>query len=294
MEFWKDLEAVTVGYYEVLMQHLPRLVLGTVVLIAIWMVAGRAKRALRTRLGKTMDDPLLVDFLAQILKVILVIFGLLLFLSIVGLGKAASGLLAGAGVSAFIIGFAFKDIGENFLAGIIMAFDRPFRIGDVVEIAGKTGKIIGLTLRDTHVKTFDGKDVYIPNGMIVRNPIVNLTIDGFLRNNFEVRLSANADIDEAIGIVRTTLAGISGILQDDRAPNTFISDYQPSGMTLAIQYWFNTTDPNVSSLALKTEAIQGTIRALKKAGFHLPAEVREVRISGGTLATSTADNSGEE
>ena len=66
----------------------------------------------------------------------LVIFGLLLFLGIVGLGKAASGLLAGAGVSAFIIGFAFKDIGENFLAGIIMAFDRPFRIGDVVEIAG--------------------------------------------------------------------------------------------------------------------------------------------------------------
>ncbi len=285
MDFWEDMKEVAQSYYEVLLHHLPRIVIGTLVLIFIWTIAGRAKRALKARLSKTMDDPLLVDFLAQILKVALVIFGLLLFLGIVGLGKAASGLMAGAGVSAFIIGFAFKDIGENFLAGIIMAFDRPFRIGDVVEIAGKTGKIIGLSLRDTHMKTFDGKDVYIPNGMIVRNPIVNLTIDGFLRNDFQVRLESSSNVDDAIAVVRTTLEQIEGILQEDRAPNTFISEYLPSGMTLVVQYWFNTNDPTVSSLALKTEAIQRSIHALKDAGFHLPADVREVHVSGGSQPT---------
>lgn len=290
MDFWEDMKEVALSYYEVLLHHLPRIIIGTLVLIFIWTIAGRAKRALKKRLTKTMDDPLLVDFLAQILKVALVIFGLLLFLGIVGLGKAASGLLAGAGVSAFIIGFAFKDIGENFLAGIIMAFDRPFRIGDVVEIAGKTGKIVGLSLRDTHMKTFDGKDVYIPNGMIVRNPIVNLTIDGFLRNDFQVRLAASSNVDDAIAVVRGTLEQIEGILQEDRAPNTFISDYQPNGMTLVIQYWFNTTDPTVSSLALKTAAIQNCIHALKNAGFHLPAETREIKMSGGnTTLTDQAE-----
>ncbi|MEL6657962.1 MAG: mechanosensitive ion channel family protein [Bacteroidota bacterium] len=284
MKFWNSLKTVSIGYYELFILYLPRIVLGTVVLIVIWTLAGRAKRALKKRLGKTMDDPLLVDFLSQILKVSLIVFGLLLFLGIVGLGKAASGLLAGAGVSAFIIGFAFKDIGENFLAGIIMAFDRPFRIGDVVEIAGKTGKIIGLTLRDTHVKTFDGKDVYIPNGMIVRNPIVNLTIDGFLRNDFTVRLTAGANVDEAITLVRRILGEVAGVLKEDRAPNIFIADYQPSGISLAIQYWFNTNDPNVSSLALKTEVIQKCLSALKKAGFHLPPDVREIHITGGQLS----------
>lgn len=277
------MKEVALSYYDLLIHQLPRIVLGTLVLIVIWTIAGRSKRALKNRLNRTMDDPLLVDFLSQILKVALVIFGLLMFLGIVGLGKAASGLLAGAGVSAFIIGFAFKDIGENFLAGIIMAFDRPFRIGDVVEIAGRTGKIIGLTLRDTHMKTFDGKDVYIPNGMIVRNPIVNLTIDGYLRNEFQVRLAANTNANEAIAVVRSTLAQIDGILQEDRAPNTFVSDYQPSGMTLMVQYWFNTNDPNVSSLALKTAAIQSSVHALKDAGFHLPAETREIRVSGSTM-----------
>ena len=288
MEFWESLKNVSYEYYQTLILYLPRIVLGTFVLIVIWTIAGRAKRALASRLGKTMDDPLLVDFLAQILKVSLVIFGLLLFLGIVGLGRAASGLLAGAGVSAFIIGFAFKDIGENFLAGIIMAFDRPFRIGDIVEIAGKTGKIIGLTLRDTHVKTFDGKDVFIPNGMIVRNPIINLTIDGFLRNDFTVRLAAGADVDKAIELVRNTIADVAGVLQDDRAPTIYISDYQPSGINLAIMYWFNTGDPNVSSLALKTEIIQRCLGTLKDAGYHLPAEVREIRITSGGLAQAEA------
>ena len=291
MEFWNNLQGVLQAYYFGLIAHLPRLLLAVIVLVIVWSIAGRSKRALRNRLGKRIDDPLLVDFLSQILKVVLVIFGFLVFLSIVGLGGAASGLLAGAGVSAFIIGFAFKDIGENFLAGIIMAFDRPFRIGDVVEIANKTGKIIGLTLRDTHVKTFDGKDVYIPNGMIVRNPIVNLTKDGLLRQNFDVRMAADSDIEQAITLIRSTLEQVPGLLQEDRKPNIFIADYQPSGMVMTIQFWFNTNDPTITGLEVKSLAVRGTIKALKDAGFHLTADVRELKIVGeGNLLGRSGDS----
>lgn len=280
MNFWEDLRTFSYSYYEWLLGFLPRFIIGLVFIALMWLLAGRAKRALNSRLNKTMDDPLLANFLAQILKVVLVILGLLMGLGIMGLGGAAGGLLAGAGVSAFIIGFAFKDIGENFLAGIIMAFDRPFRIGDVVELAGHTGKIIGLTLRDTHMKTFDGKDVYVPNGMIVRNPIVNLTIDGFLRNEFNLRLGMSASVDEAVQITHDTLLSISGILSE-RAPNIFLSDFTAGGMTLMVQYWFNTDDPNVSSLAIKTQAISQVIKALTEAGFSLPTNRMEVQVKQG-------------
>jgi small-conductance mechanosensitive channel len=279
MDFFQELQKVLINYYYLAVEHLPRLVLGIIVLMIALTLAGRLKQAIRNRLGKTMDDPLLADFLALIFKVIFVIISFLLFFGIIGVSGLAGGLLAGAGMSAFIIGFAFKDIGENFLAGIIMAFDRPFRIGDTVTIGGHTGKIIYLTLRDTHVKTFDGKDVYIPNGMIVRNPIVNLTIDGFLRHDFTVRLASDSDMDQVVAFVKEVLERVEGVLQEDRAPNIFISDYQPSGMTLTVQYWFNTADPNVSSLALKTQVIQRTVRGLKGAGYHLPAEVREITIT---------------
>ena len=85
---------------------------------------------------------------------------LLLVLTIIGLGGVATGLLSGAGVGAFVIGFAFKDIGENFLAGILMAFDRPFNVGDTVELGGEKGKVIALNLRNTQVKSFDGIRIF--------------------------------------------------------------------------------------------------------------------------------------
>ena len=264
-------------YYEQIVIWLPKFIIGMLVLILSWLIARAAKRGFQKRLANRLDDPLLTQFLAQITKIFIIVIGFLLTFSIIGMGRAASGLLAGAGVGAFIIGFAFKDIGENFLAGIIMAFDRPFRIGDIVLIGGHEGVIRSLTLRDTHMKTFDGKDVYIPNGMIIKNPIVNYTIDGFLRHSFSIRLEYKADIDKARQIILDTLHEVNNILTEDRGPNVFVQELNPSAVVLGVQYWLNTADPNVSGLAVKTEATHKVIQALRVAGYHLPKEVLEIR-----------------
>ncbi len=110
--FWNDILEQVNSYYESIVMLLPRLVLGLFLFLAFLCLAG--------------------------------------LLQIVGLGKAAASLLAGAGISAFVIGFAFKDIGENFLAGILMAFKRPFRVGDIMEIRNYDGKALML---HTHEKT---------------------------------------------------------------------------------------------------------------------------------------------
>ena len=179
--FWNDLLDQVSAYYQSIVALMPKLVLGIIIILVFWYLSSLFKRWSGKWLRLRMDDPLLAVFLSRLVKATFLTIGLLAFLQVVGLGKAAGSLLAGAGISAFVIGFAFKDIGENFLAGILMAFKRPFRIGDVIESGDIKGTIIGLSLRDTQVKTFDGKDVYIPNGMILKNPIINYTIDGFLR-----------------------------------------------------------------------------------------------------------------
>jgi len=277
MKFLTDLKAVLLAYYDTFVAVLPRIVLGLVAFLIIFALAGRLQRLLKKRLLRTLDDPLLSDFLSQVLKVVLVTLAILVAFIIMGLGGAASGILAGASVSAFIIGFAFKDIGENFLAGIIMAFDRPFQIGNWVAIAGHDGTIVGLSLRDVHLKTFDGRDVYIPNGMIVRNPIVNYTQDGFLRREFTVQLGKESDVDKASALVLETLASIEGVLQDDHQPSVFVSDYNANGLVLTIQFWLNTIDPKISGLQVRNNAINRIIKALLAGNFYLPAEVREMR-----------------
>lgn len=264
-------------YYESVVALMPKLALGVLLILVFWYLSSLFKRWSGKWLRVRMDDPLLAVFLSRLVKATFITIGLLAFLQVVGLGNAAGSLLAGAGISAFVIGFAFKDIGENFLAGILMAFKRPFRIGDVIESGDIKGEIIGLSLRDTQVKTFDGKDVYIPNGLILKNPIINYTIDGFLRQEFDVGLDYGSDISQAIKVILGALAKVPGILQREKAPSVLISELGSSSLNLKAYYWLDTFDHNVSGLEVKNQAVEHTLLALDAAGFNLPGTIIEIK-----------------
>ncbi|WP_181885215.1 mechanosensitive ion channel domain-containing protein [Pontibacter diazotrophicus] len=128
--------------------------------VALW-IAGKEKAWLDGRLASKAHDQITGKYIALVSKWAVIIIGLLLVLQTLGLSGVASGLLASAGLSAVVIGFAFKDIAENFLAGLILAFNRPFEINDTIEVDETIGKVKALHLRTTHIRTFDSKDVFI-------------------------------------------------------------------------------------------------------------------------------------
>ena len=265
------------NYYNDLVVFLPFLIIGLLVLILFWWLGGRSKRFIQNRLGKVIDDPLLATFLSQLAKIVWTVIGFLIFLRIIGWGSVATSILATAGVTAFIIGFAFKDIGENFLAGIVMAFKRPFKMGDTIETNGIVGKIKLMSLRDTLVKTFDGKDVYIPNAMILKSPLKNYTIDGFLRFDLEFRLDYTTDFVHAAEIVSNQLKQVDGVLQELKPPDMAVENFENGTAILKAYFWINTFDPSTSVFKIKTEAFRNCISALKDAGIYLPHQVVEVK-----------------
>ena len=266
------------SYYEGLVVLLPKLIVAIIVFSVLYFLAGRIRKLVQKRLDKQMDDPLLARFLARIARVLIIIIALLIVLQILGLGATAGGLLATAGLGAFVIGFAFKDIGENFLAGIILAFDRPFRIKDVVELDGIEGVVITLNFRTSHLKTFDGKDVYIPNANIIKNKVINYTIDGFIRKNFELRLDYGSDIGRAQKIVLEVLGQVDGIIKAGaKAPAAHLTELENSIMKLTAYYWIDTFDETVSVFKVQTEVLDKSWNALHEAGFYMPGDVIEVK-----------------
>lgn len=275
--FWNDLRAHLLSYQESIVALLPKLAIGIILLLVFWYLASFFRRLSGRWLRRRMDDPLLAAFLSKLVRAAFITIGLLGFLQVVGLGKAAGSLLAGAGISAFVIGFAFKDIGENFLAGILMAFKRPFRIGDIVESGDIKGTIVGLSLRDTQVKTFDGKDVYIPNGLILKNPIINYTIDGFLRQEFVVGIDYGSDISGAIQAILGALAKVPGILQREKAPSVLVSQLGSSSLSLTAYYWLDTFDKEVSGAKVKNQAVEQVLGDLEAAGYYLPGDILELK-----------------
>lgn len=276
-EFITDVTNYMESYYQMLVELFPKILLSVVVLMISWLISLFIKNRLKHIFNRRIDDPLLAKFMIRVVKATVYIVAILLILKILGLGGAATALWGTAGVGAFIIGFAFKDIFEHFLAGILLAFDRPFRIGDIVELDGNKGTVVALTIRNTHIKTFDGQDVYIPNGNIIKNALKNYTIDGFMRHEFTVGLDYGSDVNKAIEVILNELDKIPEILKKAKAPAVLISDLSPSTLNLLVLFWLDTFDKNINAGNVKVTAVNNVLTALDNAGFYLPSEIIEIK-----------------
>jgi len=254
-------------YYHLFIHSLPRVVLALFVLVLAVLIARKMKAFARNRFQKNARDPLLSQFLSEIVRLVIIVISVSIVLGIAGLGGAASKVLAGAGITAFIFGFAFKDIGENFLAGVILAFKRPFHVGDIIESNGQRGKVAGMTLRETSLKTFDGKDVYMPNSMILNTPLINYTIDVFNRIEFTVAVPASSDIPKAIDIIKNILLEKKEVLKNERSPLVYVDTIATPNVTLMIRFWIEIMEEEEEAVKVKSDVIQKTLAAFRQVEF---------------------------
>jgi small-conductance mechanosensitive channel len=114
------------------MHYLPALIGGIICIILTFIVANLVAKLVSKYALRRTRDPLVTNFISKIVWSILLIFGIVIALGILGLGTISNKILAGAGITTFIVGFALKDIGENFLSGLILAFSRPYKVGNLI------------------------------------------------------------------------------------------------------------------------------------------------------------------
>lgn len=261
------------------LKNSPSIILGLTFLILFIILGSYLRNFTRNRLMNRIEDLLLVNFIARMVFLLVVVLGIVIFLNQVGLDKAAGGLLAGAGVSAIIIGFAFKDIGENFLAGFFLAISRPFSIGDIIEVDSFKGIAVALSFRNTHIRTFDGKDIFLPNAMLLKNPLTNYTRDGILRYDFVLGIDYGDDILAAGEVISDTLMAHTRIEQEgDLKPFILLEDFGTSTVNIRIHYWVNSLNFSGHIAELQTEVMVSVIKALMTNGFSLPADIVELKI----------------
>ena len=264
-------------YLEDFWLFLPKIVFAIIVLLIAIYIGRRVKRIAQKRMSKRTEDPLLAKFIAKVFQWGIILVGLALAMHFVGLGGIARGLLTSAGITGVVLGFAFRDIGENFLAGVLLAFNRPFDVGDTVESDTIKGVVKTLDLRNTHIRSFDGKDIYIPNAMILKNPLLNYTRDGLLRFDFVVGIDQGDDADRARTLILDKINELDGLLKDP-APVVAVEELAKSTVNLRVYYWVNLFEFKGSALDLKTTAITQTKKILMNEGFTLPADIQELKI----------------
>ncbi|MFZ4634125.1 MAG: mechanosensitive ion channel family protein [Saprospiraceae bacterium] len=260
------------------LHFLPEFAAGLVVMLVFVVLAGLSERLVRRVIKRYADDPLIANFIGRVSQVIVVLIGVLLMFSVWGLGHISEKLLAGAGVLTIVLGLAMQDIGKNFFSGVVMAFSKPFKVGNVIESQGMVGVVTDMTLRQTHIKTFDGKDIYLPNDALINNPLQNYTIDGYMRYEFKIGLDYHSDPEQAIQIIQDGMHTYDEVVRSEgKMPMAFVSNLSPNAMEMTVHYWVFLPGTSVSALALKSDIIIRTLRDLKQAGMYIPTSIVEIK-----------------
>ena len=266
-------------YYETILQNAPSFLIGVVVLFIGFAIANFGKKVTENRIKSKVQNTLSRLFIAQIISGIIKIITVVIFLDLVGFQNITTKILAGAGILTFVVGFAFKDIGENFLAGILLAFKSPFKENDLIETEKVIGYVKELRIRETIIKTTDGKDVFVPNSQIINSPLINYTIDGFLRNEFLLGLDYSSDLSKAIQVIIESVSKTEGVLLGGKKPAVIIDEFAASTINLKVLFWLDTFKSSSKSyhLGIRTQVMKNVLLALTENEFSVPSNIVEVK-----------------
>jgi small-conductance mechanosensitive channel len=274
-----DFSKIFNDFYSEISTKLPNIITGILVIIIFIILGKLFYTFIGKRIQKRWKDTIISNFVSEATKWSFYIFGIVIALNIVGFGNIASSLIAGAGISAIIFGFAFKDIGENFLAGIILALKRPFDIGDIIEVEGYKGNVKDLDLRVTHLRNAEGKDIYIPNSSIVKNTLTNYTKDGNLRVNFMIGIAPECNISHTRSLIIDYLKQNKEILKTP-LPNVVVSELGEFTTDLQVLFWVDIlTNKNLPDSYLghniRSKAITDIKEILDQNNIEMPSQVIE-------------------
>ena len=258
-----SLDAMIEGF----LARLPYVVVGLIVLL-VFFLAGRFLRAtLRLAGDRTQLDPLLARLLGSLAALALSVLGLLIAAVIVFPTFRPGDLLAGLGITSVALGFAFKDILQNWLAGVFILWRRPFQIGDEIRTRDCEGSVEAINVRSTILRTYDGERLVVPNSDVYTHAVLVRTAGAHRRVRMTVGVGYLDSLDEARAVLKRVLAETKGVLENP-GPWVYVSELAPSEVKFAIYFWTAPQQANV--LEVSDRVTTGIKKALDDAGIDIP------------------------
>ena len=254
----------------------------SVILFLIFLLLAKAGQKLFVKVfNRSSNNQALENLFSTIIYYAILGLGLFIILGILKLDKAVTSLLAGVGVIGLALGFAFQDIAANFVSGIMLAFRKPFAIGDIVKLSDFMGTVSRTNLRVTVVETWQGQEVYIPNKDVLSSPIVNYSILGERRIDLAVGVSYADSLEQVQEIIEKTLKGLEGVIRHDDMIFTYY-EFGDSSINFEIKFWIKFPE-NPSYLEMRSKAIKAIKKAFDEEGITIPFPIRtlDFGIKGG-------------
>lgn len=257
-DFW-DVELPALGI------TVGTLIVAIIVTLITYVVLMRvAIKTSRRSMAKSGVPPLVVDLFARVLRILFMIVVLLVFMAMIGYDIGAF-VLALSAIIGLVLAFGMSDSMNNFFAGVWIAMLRPFDKDDVVEVAGKTGKVHAVGIMATEMRSPDNKVIIIPNRSVWGEAVVNFTRLPIRRVDVNVGIAYGAPVSVSLETAMKLMKDHELIL-DDPEPSVFMTELADSSVNLQLRPWAKTEDYWAVSMDIR----RGILEALPKAGVEIP------------------------
>lgn len=239
------------------------LMVSALVLLAGWMAIKFVDRLLRRAFAKVNKKALLINFVVSVVTKSCWVILIVTVLSRLGVDVAP--LVAGIGVTGFIVGFACQESLANLAAGVMIAINEPFKIGDFVEATGLSGTVVEVNMMATVMTTADNKKIVLPNKGVWGAPITNYSAMPTRRVDLEVGVSYGADAGKAVLVIAEIVRGVPGVLASP-APKIAISGLDESQVTISVRPWCSSSD----YWSVRAATLEAVKAGLESAGIEIP------------------------
>lgn len=268
---------------------LPQLLIAIIAIVITYFVAMLVRGVVRRLLKRTKIRPSLSNLMVLVSSMGIWILGGMIAAIIAFPNLTPTKMLAGLGIGSVAIGFAFKDIFENFLAGVIILLRREMRIHDYIECEGLEGKVENILVRETHVRQTDGQLVIIPNSLLFKNPLTIRTDLDERRTTIICGVAYGEDVAESRTIIRDAVLSCGTVITESRPVQVFAQEFADSSINFEVTWW--TKSKPVDIRISRDEVITAVKKALDDAGIEIPFPYRTLTFNEPLEISSKENNS---
>jgi small-conductance mechanosensitive channel len=254
-----------------LLAHLPQLTISLMIVVVTWLSARLLYRLLGRLFARFQLRPSLVELFQKLAITAIWLGGILAAAIITFPTLTPAKVLTTIGLGSIAIGFAFKDIFENFFAGVLILLREPFQLGDFIESEGIEGKVEEITIRDTYLRQTDGQRVVLPNAQLFKNPVTVRADWPRRRVTVICGVGYGEDVDQARDVMYHAVNGLDTV-DPSQEVQIFAQAFGPSSIDYEVTWW--TGSQPVEVRASRDQVVAAVKRALDTAGIEIPFPYR--------------------
>lgn len=269
-EATQSVQAMVNGFVE----RVPYFAIAVVVFILFVLFARAVRRTVRAISERRRKHHNIGLVLGRLGYGVIIFIGLLIALVIAIPGFTPGQLVNLLGLSSVAIGFAFRDILQNFLAGILILLAQPFRIGDQIVLKSFEGTVENIETRATFIRTYDGRRIVIPNSELFTNPVIVNTAYEKRRMQYDIGIGYGDDIAHAKEVMLETVAGIADVLKDP-APDAIVVGLAGSTVNIRLRWWVQ-PPRQFDILHVQDAVLEQVKNALTASGIDLPFPTQQI------------------